>query len=204
MRPKIKICGIKNIESALAVKDAGADFIGFNFYKPSKRYVAPVLAETISQSLPEDIVKVGLFVDADRSYVVEVLQKVSLDILQFHGAESESFCQQFGLPYWKAITVIDEKSVQQAEKNYPSAQALLLDTPTDLHGGSGKSFDWQLIPNDIKKPLVLAGGLNSQNIGAAIAAVRPYAVDVCSGVETKLGEKDISAIREFCHACSGN
>ncbi len=206
-RTRIKICGIRRIEDAKAAAELGCDAIGLNFYRESPRFLEPRKAADVCKQLPAFLTRVALFVDADIDWVEEVLHTVPVDILQFHGAESEHFCVQFGLPYIKAIAVSQHDQVKDVEAKiaqYPQASSILLDTfHGKLKGGSGESFDWTVIPETRRSSIILAGGLNAQNVEQAITHVRPYAVDVSSGVESVDGEKgikDVQKLKQFVQA----
>ena len=141
---------------------------------------------------------VGLFVDADRDYICSVLEQIDLDILQIHGQESEQTCAFFNKPYIKAIRVSKDTNILKEVEKYSSAKAILLDTHVEgLLGGTGKVFDWTMIPRNLSKPIILAGGLNVDNVKDAIRKIRPYAVDVSGGVESEKGKKDPKKIKDF-------
>ncbi|HEY9035554.1 MAG TPA: phosphoribosylanthranilate isomerase [Pseudomonadales bacterium] len=201
-RVRIKICGITTPADALAAANAGADAIGLVFYAPSPRVVTLQQAAEIQSVLPPFVTTVGLFVNPEADLVHDALAAVPLDCLQFHGDEAAAFCAGFGRPWIKAIRVSDARSVSDARlKPYGAAQALLLDAAdAQVFGGSGRSFDWSLVPGDLMKSVVLAGGLNAANVGEAIRCVRPYAVDVSSGVESAPGKKDATLIQHFVRA----
>ena len=197
-RTRVKICGITLVEDAVSAVNAGADAIGLVFYAPSPRAVTIVQAQQIVAAMPPFVSVVGLFVNAKQTEIESVLSKVRLDILQFHGDESASDCQQINLPYYKAIRVKAESNLLQYEAEFKSAKALLLDTYSDAAvGGTGQVFDWNLIPNNLTKPVILAGGLTAENVMQAIQQVRPYAVDVSGGVEATKGIKDAAKIAAF-------
>ena len=193
---KVKICGLTRDEDVKAVVAAGADAIGFVF-TASPRRISIDTAVRLSSYVPKGVLRVGLFLDQDRSEIDQVINSVSLDVLQFHGSETEHECRVFGLPWLKAVAMENAESAKQAESEYPGAMGLLLDShATGKRGGSGKVFDWSL-SRPIAKPIWLAGGLNSANVAQAIHIVRPFAVDVSSGVEVEPGIKDASRIRTF-------
>ena len=198
MRTRIKICGITRVEDARAAAKLGADAIGLVFYAPSPRNVGVDAAQAIVASLPPFITAVGLFVDPARDQVETVLQHCSLGLLQFHGDEAPAFCSGFGLPYIKAARVRADSDLVQYLTPYHAAQGWLLDAYHDrLYGGSGESFDWKLIPRDLARPVILSGGLTPDNVVAAVRQVRPWAVDVSSGVEAAKGIKDAAKIAAF-------
>jgi phosphoribosylanthranilate isomerase len=198
MATRIKVCGITRLEDAQASCNFGADAIGFVFYSPSPRYIEASRATVIHSALPPFISSVGLFVDADAAVVNDVLRTIRLDYLQFHGAESPAYCEQFGLPYLKAVRVKPGVDLLQYATEFKSAKALLLDAYVEgLHGGTGQGFDWQLIPKDLPLPIILSGGLGPDNVSGAINVVRPWAVDVSSGVEASKGIKDPDKLERF-------
>lgn len=198
MRTRVKICGITRAEDALAAVEAGCDAIGLVFYPSSPRYVSPEKAAEIAENIPPFISIVGLFVNADPGEVKEVLKSVRLDLLQLHGDESPEACELYGMPYMKAIRVKADTNLLQYAKDFKSAKALLLDTFIEgVPGGTGQIFDWNIIPEGLPLPLVLAGGLTAGNVGIAIKQVQPYAVDVSGGVEAEKGIKDAAKIAAF-------
>ena len=197
-RTRVKICGITRIEDALCAANLGADAIGLVFYAPSPRAVQIAQAREIVRALPPFITTVGLFVNAELAEVQEIFQAVPLDLLQFHGEESPEYCAQFNRPYIKAIRMQASTDLAQLAQEYATAQALLLDTyVAGVQGGTGIAFDWQHVPREFSKPLILAGGLNPENVQAAISQVRPYAVDVSGGVEASKGIKDPAKLIAF-------
>ncbi len=201
MRTRAKICGITSIKDALTAVTCGADAIGLVFYKPSPRYVSVALAKDIAEALPPFVSVVGLFVNASKNEVNAVLSNVNVDVLQFHGDESEAECMQYSLPYLKAIRVKQDTNLIQYAQTFSSAKALLLDTYSDnAVGGTGQVFDWSLIPQDFPMPIILAGGLTEHNIGKAVKQVQPYAVDVSGGVEKSKGIKDPKKVAAFISA----
>lgn len=195
---RIKICGITNLDDALAAAEAGADALGFVFYEPSPRYVDIATAKHILASLPPFVTSVGLFVNADEHYLRAVLAELPLDLMQFHGDESESECQRWGLPYIKAIRMQAGTDLVEVCQTYHSSRGILLDAFVDgVPGGTGQTFDWNTIQQNLTKPVVLAGGLNPSNIADAVRTVRPWAVDVSGGVEAAKGKKDHALIKAF-------
>lgn len=194
---RIKICGITRVEDGLACARLGADAIGLVFYPRSPRAVSIEQAQVIVAALPPFVTTVALFVNPERAEVDAVLQTVRPDLLQFHGHETADFCRQFGVRYLKALPVLAGVDLLQSATEYADAAALLLDTPTEAFGGCGESFDWSLIPAELGSRCVLAGGLDATNVAAAIRQVRPWAVDVSSGVEVKKGIKDADKIAAF-------
>ena len=201
MRTRVKICGITRVEDALTAVRYGTDAIGLVFYAPSPRYVEIETARAIVSALPPFVSVVGLFVNATKAEIDAVLSQVDLDVLQFHGDESPADCEKFKLPYFKAIRVKPDTNLLQYAVKFNSAKALLLDTYSDLAvGGTGQVFDWNLIPKNLPKPVILAGGLTAENVEPAIKQVRPYAVDVSGGVELSKGIKDAVKIAAFISA----
>ena len=194
----VKICGITRVEDALAAAHAGAHAIGLVFHRGSPRCVDAATARAIVARLPPFVTAVGLFVDAEPRHVRDVLDQVPLQLLQFHGDEPADYCAGFGLGYLKAIRVRPGVELLQCASRYASARGLLLDTydPASA-GGTGMSFDWGLIPAGLPLPIVLAGGLTPDNVAQAVRRVRPWAVDVSSGVERAKGIKDAAAIAAF-------
>lgn len=195
---RIKICGITRIEDALAAVAAGADALGFVFYAKSPRAVTPAQARAIIAALPPFVTTVGLFVDIPRAELKQLLAEVPLDLLQFHGDETPEDCAGYGRPYLKALRVRPGDDVAAAIALYPEASGVLLDTYVPgTPGGTGEAFDWSLVPRNAAKPVILAGGLTSENVAEAVRQVRPYAVDVSGGVEASKGIKDPAKIQAF-------
>jgi phosphoribosylanthranilate isomerase len=201
LRTRIKICGITRTEDALAAVHSGADALGLVFFKDSPRYVSIEKAQEIVNALPALVSKVGLFVDADAAEIKDVLSKVPLDYIQFHGDEDESFCTSFSKPYIKAIRIKPETDLSVVLNKHKSAAALLLDAwHPDIAGGTGETFDWNLLADTYTRGLpeiILAGGLNADNVYSAVKLVKPYAVDVSSGVESSPGIKSAEKIQNF-------
>jgi phosphoribosylanthranilate isomerase len=199
-----KICGITCIEDALAAVDAGADAIGLVFYPPSPRFVTVEQAQTIVAALPPFVSTVGLFVNAERADLQALLDIVPLDLIQFHGDETPEQCEGYNRPYIKALRVQAGDDIAASCDAYVNACGILLDTyVAGIPGGTGETFDWALIPKQVSKPVILAGGLTSANVSQAIAQVHPYAVDVSGGVEKSKGLKDHDKIRAFMSAVHG-
>lgn len=195
---RIKICGITRVEDARVCASLGADAIGLVFHGTSPRAVTIAQAKTVLSALPPFVTSVGLFVDASALEVKTILAQVPLDLLQFHGEESADFCRSFNRPYLKAVRVKPGLDLVQYASRFADAKGLLLDAHVEgLAGGSGQSFDWTLIPAQLPLPIVLAGGLNPNNVAAAVRSVRPAAVDVSSGVEAAKGIKDAVKIAAF-------
>ena len=203
MRTRVKICGITRAQDAIEAVQQGADAIGLVFYPPSPRYVAPEQAAEIVKKIPAFVSVVGLFVNATPAEIERILAIVPLDILQFHGDETPAQCRQFSKPYMKAVRVKSDTNLVQYAADYADAKALLLDAFAEgVPGGTGQVFDWKLIPQNLALPVVLAGGLNAENVAQAITAVKPYAVDVSGGVEASKGMKDAAKIAAFMRGVS--
>lgn len=205
---RVKVCGITSYDDARLALDQGADALGFNFFPPSPRYIDPGEARAITRRLPPLTVSIGLFVNAPRPADVDATARLAgVQAIQLHGDESEEYCR--GLAEWpliKAVRVGDEL-LSRDWRSYP-VQALLLDSKDDvLFGGTGRSFDWRRVRElGAGLPIILAGGLRPDNVGEAIRIAGPYAVDVCSGVESAPGKKDGGKLREFMdevrHVCN--
>lgn len=196
---KVKICGITNYEDAAMVVDQGADALGFNFFPKSPRYIDPEDARKIIRRIPPFVTTVGLFVNVpEQTQVSMIARSAGVQVLQFHGDETPEYCR--GMADWPLIKAlrIGEKGIQENPEEYP-VQAFLLDVKDDaLFGGTGKSFDWELAKNiGHAHPIILAGGLTPDNVREAIRVVDPYAVDVCSGVESAPGKKSAQKVMEF-------
>ena len=195
---KIKICGFTNADNAREASLAGVDAIGLVFYEKSPRNVDINSAREIVAALPPFVNRVGLFVNANPSFIDEVLCEVPLDTLQFHGDEGVIDCTQYQMPFIKSVRVSLDTNVTQIANDFSQASALLLDSyNSHTYGGTGEVFDWSLACVEIELPVILAGGLNSDNVAEAIKQVRPYAVDASSGVESEPGVKDVDKIRAF-------
>ena len=195
---KIKICGFTNADNAREAAFAGVDAIGLVFYEKSPRNVDINSAREIVAALPPFVNRVGLFVNANPSFIDEVLCEVPLDTLQFHGDEGVIDCTQYQMPFIKSVRVSLDTNVAQIADDFSQASALLLDSyNSHTYGGTGEVFDWSLACVEIELPIILAGGLNSDNVAEAIKQVRPYAVDASSGVESEPGVKDVDKIRAF-------
>ena len=202
---RIKICGITRPEDALTAASLGADAVGLVFYEPSPRNVDIDQACAVVNVLPPFVTRVGLFVDAKPEQVNRVLEKVGLDLLQFHGDESPQDCEEYNRPYIKAIRMRDDVDLQSEAQLFSSASGLLLDAyQPGMPGGTGETFDWSRVSKDVlqklDKPVILAGGLNQSNVGGAILLVQPYAVDVSGGVESEKGMKDHAKMSAFVKA----
>jgi phosphoribosylanthranilate isomerase len=200
---KVKICGITNWSDARGAVEAGADFLGFNFYRESSRYIAPAAARRIVQRLPEGVASVGVFVNEPEPEMLAIARRVGLDYVQLHGDETPEIVSRMGRSFRviKAITVRDSFRVAQLA-NFMRASSILLDGfDARLRGGTGKSFNWKLAKSaGRKRQIFLAGGLTPENAAEAVCAARPFAIDVCSGVESRPGKKDAARMRALIAA----
>ncbi|MEJ2651932.1 MAG: phosphoribosylanthranilate isomerase [Gammaproteobacteria bacterium] len=198
MRTRVKICGITRVEDASAAAQLGADAIGLVFYAKSPRAVSIAQAQAVVRALPPFVTIVGLFVDAAPEEIREVLAAVPLDLLQFHGKEAAQACRGYGRPYLKVVHMAEDTDVVDLARPYDDAAGILVDTYVQgVPGGTGRSFDWSRLPAALTCPLILAGGLTPDNVAAAVAQVRPWAVDVSGGVEAAPGIKDAAKIAAF-------
>lgn len=201
MRTRVKICGITSVGDALAAARHGADAIGLVFYPPSPRLVTLERAREIAASLPPFVARVAVFVNPAAADVAAVIAACRPDLLQFHGEETPAFCRGFGVPYLRAARVRPGVDLLESLPPFGDAAGWLLDAyRQELYGGTGEAFDWDLVPRTLARPLVLSGGLDARNVGAAIRRVRPWAVDVSSGVEAGKGMKDERRIAAFMEA----
>jgi len=198
MRTRIKICGITRPQDGQEAARLGADAIGLVFYAPSPRSVNIEQARAICAALPPFVTRVGLFVNAARDEINKVLAEVPLDLLQFHGNETQADCVGFERPYLKALRMAPNMDVVAEAEAHPQAAGILLDSyEVGVPGGTGQTFDWTRVPTEVKQPIILAGGLTPQNVATAIERVRPYAVDVSGGVEAAKGIKDKDKMTAF-------
>ena len=210
MRTRVKVCGITRVADALAASDAGADAIGLNFWSGTPRFVEVGRAREIADALPAFVTRVALFVDPEASHVRAILDAVPVDVLQFHGSEDPDLCRCFARPYLKAVHMKAGVDLLEYAALYEDAAGLVFDSysPGDLPGGTGRAFDWSRLSADVRArlpaPVILSGGLDPSNVEAAIREVRPWAVDVSSGVEelasdgkVRRGLKDASRIEAF-------
>jgi phosphoribosylanthranilate isomerase len=197
VRTRIKICGLTRVRDVRAAVDAGADAIGLVFYPPSPRFLALEAAAGLREAVPPFVTTVALFVNPPAEQVLAVLERVRPSLLQFHGEETPEFCAQFGLPYLKACRVRPGVDLLKYLQPFSGAAGWLLDSHVAEYGGVGESFDWSLVPAERMRPLILSGGLSCDNVGEAVRRVRPWAVDVSSGVETAKGIKDAAKIAAF-------
>lgn len=198
MRTRVKMCGMTRYADVQVAVEAGADALGIVFYSNSPRAVSVRQAEEAVKNIPPFVSKIALFVNPDPNEVFDVLDRLPIDAIQFHGDEPPDFCRQFDRPYIKAIRVRPDTDFNSIENAYADASALLLDAyDADQYGGTGQPFNWNLLPDQCKLPIVLAGGLNAANVTQAIEQTRPYAVDVSSGIEASKGIKDPEKIIAF-------
>lgn len=198
-RTRIKICGITRTEDLRSAVELGADALGFVFFPPSPRHLDLEAAAQLARQISPFVTLVGLFVNENPIKVRETLARVPIQLLQFHGDEEAAYCRQFGLPYIKAARVRPGLDLLEYAAAFPDARGLLLDAYVDGYGGAGKTFDWTLIPPQLPLPLILSGGLDADNVGAAVRQRHPWAVDVSSGVESpgRKGIKDAARIAAF-------
>jgi phosphoribosylanthranilate isomerase len=201
MKTQVKICGVTNVADALAATEAGADMVGLMFYEGSPRHVTLAQAAEISRALPPFVLKVGVFVNPTEAQVLEAIAACGLSLLQFHGDEDSAFCTQFGVMSLKAIRVQSVESLKTLENFHTDAFLLDAYSKGGL-GGTGEKFNWELAVAAQKfgKPIFLAGGLTPENVADAVRQVRPFAVDVSSGVESAPGKKDAAKVRAFIQA----
>ena len=197
VRTRVKVCGITRPGDAAAAAQAGADAIGLVFYPPSPRYLSVERAREIRDALPPFVQTVALFVNADAAQVAQVIGRVHPAMLQFHGDETPEFCGQFGMPFVKACRVKPGFDALEYLRPFSRAAAWLFDSHVPEYGGVGESFDWSLVPVERERPLILSGGLERGNVARAIRALRPWGVDVSSGVESAKGIKDAASIAAF-------
>jgi phosphoribosylanthranilate isomerase len=197
-RTRVKICGLRDPAHVRIAADAGADAIGLVFFDESPRYVQVAQALELVRVLPPYVMPVGLFVNAEAAAIEAILTQVPLGLLQFQGDETPEFCARFGRPYVRAVRMEQGTDLVEYSSRFSGAQALLVDAHVPgQRGGTGQVFDWKTIPRKHPMPLILSGGLTSENVGRAIREVRPWAVDVSSGVESSRGVKDPAKIVEF-------
>ncbi len=203
-KTRIKICGIRRVQDAMLAANAGADAIGLIFYAPSPRAVTLGQAMAVRDALPPFVSTVALFVNTARSEVIDVCASLNPSLLQFHGDESPDYCASFSRPYLKAIRVgaaMKADDLVQLQGEFSTAKALLLDTlSVSQYGGTGESFNWDVIPETLREKIVLSGGLTPINVGDAVQKIRPWAVDVSSGIESGKGVKDPEKISAFMSA----
>ena len=199
-RTRIKICGVSRPEDVAAAVDAGADAIGLVFHPGSPRFVTLAQAESLAKALPPYVTPVGLFVNAEPATIAAAVAAIPALVLQFHGDETPAQCAAARRPYLRAARMAPGFDLLDFARRFDEAQGLLLDAHVQAYGGSGKVFDWSLVPRAVPHQLVLSGGLHAANVGSGIRELRPWAVDVSSGVESARGVKDAAAIHAFCDA----
>jgi phosphoribosylanthranilate isomerase len=198
MSVRVKICGITRLQDLHAACAAGADALGFVFYETSPRNVSVETAAALLRALPPFVQSVGLFVNAEPAFIAAALNVLPLDLLQFHGDETPADCERHGRPYIKAVRVKQDTDLLKCAADFSSARGLLLDAwVAGVAGGTGERFDWGLIPAELPVPVILSGGLTPDNVAAAVQQVRPWAVDVSSGVEISKGIKDAQKLAQF-------
>lgn len=203
-RIRVKMCGMTRSDDVAHAVRLGVDAIGLIFYANSPRYISIEKARILLKELPPFVDAVAVFVNPEKALVEQVLEELAVPLLQFHGDESVRFCQQFNMPFIKAMSADSSAHIQQVAQDFVSAHALLFDTPSDtVKGGTGVTFDWQIIPKTLAKPYILAGGLNELNVVDAVNVCQPYAVDVCSGIESSPGVKDHGKMSRFMQALWG-
>lgn len=199
-RTRIKICGITREQDLQAAVAAGADAVGFVFYPRSPRHLDIERAAALVRQVPPFVTRVGLFVNPDPHLLAATLAAVPVDLIQYQGDEAPEFCERFGRPYVKVARMRPGLDLVEFARAYPSARGLLLDAYVDSYGGAGQTFDWSLVPKGLPVPVVVAGGLTVDNVGSAIRQLRPWGVDVSSGVEAAKGIKDAGKINAFVAA----
>jgi phosphoribosylanthranilate isomerase len=197
VRTRVKICGLTRTTDVQAAAEAGADAIGLVFYPPSPRFLQIEQARELRRAVPAFVSAVALFVNPSVEEVGRVLERVSPDALQFHGEETPEFCARFGVPWIKACRVRPGVDLLEYLRPFSGASAWLADAYVEGYGGGGERFDWAQVPAKLERPLVLSGGLTRDNVRQAIRALRPWAVDVSSGVESAKGVKDAGKIAAF-------
>lgn len=198
---RVKFCGLRHKDDIAEAVALGVDALGFVFYEPSSRCVAPEDAATLTRSIPAFLTRVGLFVNENAETIKRIFEIAQLNLIQYHGEESPEFCDSVGLPYIKAFRVQQDMDIRGAMDRYPNASGFLLDAYVKGQpGGTGERFDWGLIPRSYA-PIILAGGLTPDNAKDAIEQVAPWALDVSGGIESKPGRKDPDKMARFMDAC---
>ncbi len=198
---RVKFCGLRHKDDIADAVALGVDALGFVFYEPSSRYVAPEDAATLTRAVPAFLTRVGLFVNENAETIKRIFEIARLNLIQYHGEESPEFCDSVGLPYIKAFRVQQDMDIRGAMDRYPNASGFLLDAYVKGQpGGTGERFDWGLIPRSYA-PIILAGGLTPDNAKDAIEQVAPWALDVSGGIESKPGRKDPDKMARFMDAC---
>ena len=198
---RIKFCGFTRETDVRQACSLGVDAVGFVFCEESPRFVSVELAQSLSAACGPFVARVGLFLNQSENAVQSILEKVDLDVLQFHGSEEESYCRSFAKPYLKSVPMREPEALERYRNVYSSAQALLVDNhEADAMGGTGQTFDWNDVSSDDSVPLIVAGGLSADNVAEAIEKIHPYGVDVSSGIEKEKGIKDLAKMRSFVTA----
>jgi phosphoribosylanthranilate isomerase len=199
-RTRIKICGLTREADVDAAVDAGVDAVGFVLYEKSPRHVTLARAATLARQLPPFVTPVLLLVNAGESFVSDAMAQVPQALLQFHGDETPEQCEQSGHPYIRAARMASGFNLLDFARQFAKAQAMLVDAHVEGYGGGGQLFDWSLLPSGLPCPIILSAGLNPRNVADGVRKVRPWAVDVSSGVEAAKGIKDAALMRQFCQA----
>lgn len=203
-RTRIKMCGMTQVGDIKRAIELGVDAIGLIFYAKSARAISIEQAVVLVQAMTAFVDVVAVLVNPDKAWVRELISEIPIQYLQFHGDESADFCEQFAMPYIKAVAATSTEAIIKATTQFRYASAVLLDTPAGAtHGGSGVAFDWHIIPKSLAAPIILAGGLNAANVKHAVIQCTPYAVDVCSGIERSAGIKDHGKMQDFVNAIGG-
>nr|WP_095197644.1 phosphoribosylanthranilate isomerase [Legionella waltersii] len=198
------MCGMTQIQDVEYALELGVDALGFIFYSNSSRNISIEKAKKLTQNIPAFVDVVAVLVNSEKEFIHRLVNELSIQYLQFHGDEDVQFCNQFNKPYIKAIRPLSAEQIQQSALEFSQASAILLDTPSQqARGGTGETFDWQIIPKEVNKAYILAGGLNENNVVDAVKLCRPHAVDVCSGVEISPGIKDHQKMSRFVKALWG-
>ncbi|HVL58719.1 MAG TPA: phosphoribosylanthranilate isomerase [Burkholderiaceae bacterium] len=201
MRTRVKFCGLTHGDDVDAAVALGVDAVGFVFYGPSPRCVQPHEAAELRRRLPSFVAAVGLFVNEDPRRVAETVRQAGLDVVQFHGDERDDACARAGVPYWKAVRMRARSDLLESAGSFPGAECLLLDAYSEGYGGSGRQFDWRWIPRELPARLILSGGLDADSVAGAIATVRPFGVDVSTGIQGATPRrKDLDRMQRFMAA----
>jgi phosphoribosylanthranilate isomerase len=199
-RTRIKICGLTRESDVDAAVEAGADAIGFVLYEKSPRYLSALRVGELARRLPPFVTPVMLLVNADAQSIAQAVEAVPHALLQFHGDETPADCEAAGRPFFRAARMAPGFDLLDFALSFSAAQAMLVDAHVEGYGGGGQVFDWGLLPQGLSRPMILSGGLHAGNVAEGIVRVRPWAVDVSSGVESAKGIKDAGLMRQFCQA----